>query len=298
MNGRLNRPAGGSIRLICKAAGIPEPQVTWLKNDQPLNTSFASGLKKGRWSLYIRNLQDEDQGNYTCVAYNLYGHRNYTVAVHVIPGDRKKPELRGIHPVNTTVEEGGSAVFQCKVKSEIRPHVQWLKQADPNDEETDGNKVIKVQGDYFRILKSTEVSERSDGSFINKLILNGVSKKDAGKYICLGANTIGHSFRSAFLTIRGKGVAGTEKNRKLSPLFRASVTSNQTKRRDLLLQIMVLLHDNANPRPPDKFLQPLAELIEHPPRSPNGDTSDMGMRNRWMSKWVLASLVGTIMVWG
>ncbi|GIY91781.1 hypothetical protein CEXT_796762 [Caerostris extrusa] len=117
--------------------------------------------------------------------------------------DRKKPELRGIHPVNTTVEEGGSAVFQCRVKSEILPHVQWLKQADPNEEETDGHKVIKVHGEYFRILKSTEVVEKSDGSFINKLILNGVSKKDAGKYICLGANTIGYSFRSAFLTIRG-----------------------------------------------------------------------------------------------
>ncbi|XP_035222648.1 fibroblast growth factor receptor-like 1 isoform X2 [Stegodyphus dumicola] len=200
-NGRLRRPLGGTLRLYCKASGNPEPQVTWLRNGLTLlNITLPPGWKRSRWSLYLRNLQDHDEGNYTCIAYNLYGHANYTVGVDVIPGIRKKPELRGIHPINTTVEEGGSAVFQCRVKSEIIPHVQWLKQAEPD--EINDHKVIKVHGEYFKILKSSEVLERADGSFVNKLVIAGVSKKDAGKYICLGANSMGYSFRSAFLTIR------------------------------------------------------------------------------------------------
>ncbi|KAG8193327.1 hypothetical protein JTE90_022957 [Oedothorax gibbosus] len=202
MNGRLSRTAGGSLRLMCKATGFPEPQITWLKNGQPLNSSFSATFKKGRWSLYLPSVLEGDEGNYTCVAYNLYGHSNHTVVLDVIPGDRKKPELRGIHPINTTVEEGGTAVFQCKVKSDVLPHVQWLKQADPDEAESEGEKVIKIHGEYFYILKSTEVVESADGSFINRLVLKGVGKKDGGKYICLGANTIGYSYRGAFLTIR------------------------------------------------------------------------------------------------
>ncbi|XP_054709483.1 fibroblast growth factor receptor-like 1 [Uloborus diversus] len=228
-NGRLHRPVGGSVRLFCKAAGNPEPQVTWLKNGQTLlNTSLSPGSKRSRWSLYIRNLQESDRGNFTCVAYNIYGHSNYTVLIDVIPGPRKKPEIRGIHPVNITVEEGGAAVFQCRFKSEIRPHVQWLKQADPSEAEMDSHKIIKIHGEYFRILKSSEILERSDGSFINKLNISGASKKDAGKYICLGANEMGYSSRSAFLTIRGtsetyvadvEGISNENDSVQFSPLF-------------------------------------------------------------------------------
>lgn len=51
---------------------------------------------------------------------------NFNPDLCFVTGDRKKPELRGIHPINTTVEEGGSAVFQCRVKSDVLPHVQVI----------------------------------------------------------------------------------------------------------------------------------------------------------------------------
>ena len=37
---------------------------------------------------------------------------------------KAKPELVPPHPVNTTVPYGESALFQCKVKSAVHPHIQ------------------------------------------------------------------------------------------------------------------------------------------------------------------------------
>lgn len=61
--------------------------------------------------------------------------------------------------------------------------------------------IIKVQGENYRVLQSSEVIERSDGSFLNKLTIPEVFEADSGKYICLGANSMGYSFRSAYLTV-------------------------------------------------------------------------------------------------
>lgn len=32
--------------------------------------------------------------------------------------------IEGYYPVNTTVEFGGKAVFQCRVRSDLMPHIQ------------------------------------------------------------------------------------------------------------------------------------------------------------------------------
>ena len=45
-----------------------------------------------------------------------------------------KPILTGTHPVNTTVDYGGTTSFQCKVRSDVKPVIQWLKRVEPGDE--------------------------------------------------------------------------------------------------------------------------------------------------------------------
>lgn len=37
---------------------------------------------------------------------------------------KTKPVLVGPHPLNETVTLGGYAAFQCKVKSQVQPHIQ------------------------------------------------------------------------------------------------------------------------------------------------------------------------------
>lgn len=111
-----------------------------------------------------------------------------------------KPILTGFHPVNTTVDYGGTTSFQCKVRSDVKPVIQWLKRVESN-EESRYNSTIEVGDHRFVVLPTGEVWSRPDGSYLNKLLITRAKEEDAGMYICLGANTMGYSFRSAFLTV-------------------------------------------------------------------------------------------------
>lgn len=124
------------------------------------------------------------------------------VILLIIPSERtnSKPILTGTHPVNTTVDYGGTTSFQCKVHSDVKPVIQWLKRVEPGDE-SKYNSTIEVGEHRFVVLPTGEVWSRPDGSYLNKLLITRAKEEDAGMYICLGANTMGYSFRSAFLTV-------------------------------------------------------------------------------------------------
>lgn len=51
------------------------------------------------------------------------------------------------------------------------------------------------------VLPTGEAWSRPDGSYLNKLLITRAKEEDAGMYICLGANTMGYSFRNAYLTV-------------------------------------------------------------------------------------------------
>lgn len=72
---------------------------------------------------------------------------------------------------------------------------------------------LKVGDHHFVVLPTGEVWSRPDGSYLNKLLITRAKEDDAGMYICLGANTMGYSFRSAYLTVLpGKEADGAAVN--------------------------------------------------------------------------------------
>ncbi|CAF96974.1 unnamed protein product, partial [Tetraodon nigroviridis] len=196
----IARPVGSSVRLKCTASGNPRPDIVWLKDNRPLpdETSGGEGGRK-RWTLSLKNLTPEQSGRYTCHVSNRAGEINATYKVEVIQRTNSKPILTGTHPVNTTVDYGGTTSFQCKVRSDVKPVIQWLKRVEPG--ETKYNSTIEVGDHRFVVLPTGEVWSRPDGSYLNKLLITRAKEDDAGMYICLGANTMGYSFRSAYLTV-------------------------------------------------------------------------------------------------
>lgn len=196
----IARPVGSSVRLKCVASGHPRPDITWMKDDQALTRLEAGEPRKKKWTLSLKNLRPEDSGRYTCRVSNRAGAINATYKVDVIQRTRSKPVLTGAHPVNTTVDFGGSTSFQCKVRSDVKPVIQWLKRVEYGAEGR-YNSTIDVGGQKFVVLPTGDVWSRPDGSYLNKLLIARARPDDAGMYICLGANTMGYSFRSAFLTV-------------------------------------------------------------------------------------------------
>ncbi|XP_024600748.1 fibroblast growth factor receptor-like 1 [Neophocaena asiaeorientalis asiaeorientalis] len=195
----IARPVGSSVRLKCVASGHPRPDIMWMKDDQALTRPEAGEHRKKKWTLSLKNLRPEDSGKYTCRVSNRAGAINATYKVDVIQRTRSKPVLTGTHPVNTTVDFGGTTSFQCKVRSDVKPVIQWLKRVEYGAEGR-YNSTIDVGGQKFVVLPTGDVWSRPDGSYLNKLLITRARQDDAGMYICLGANTMGYSFRSAFLS--------------------------------------------------------------------------------------------------
>lgn len=75
---------GSEISLECKAQGIPEPAVTWMKDGRPLVSGRDVAVLHDGHFLLLRNIQVSDTGHYVCVAANVAGlyDRKYDLNVH------------------------------------------------------------------------------------------------------------------------------------------------------------------------------------------------------------------------
>lgn len=73
---------------------------------------------------------------------------------------------------------------------------------EDTEEASSLNTTIDVKGQKFVVLRTAgEVWSGPDGSYLNKLVIHEATTEDAGMYICLGANSMGYSFRSAYLHV-------------------------------------------------------------------------------------------------
>ena len=93
------------------------------------------------------------------------------------------------------------AIVQLKLLPSFVKSAVFLPLMPPHHDENKYNSTIEVGGHHFVVLPTGEVWFRPDGSYLNKLLVTRAKEEDAGMYICLGANTMGYSFRSAFLTV-------------------------------------------------------------------------------------------------
>lgn len=193
------QPTGSSVRLDCRAMGVPEPRVTWFKDGQPL-TFAASNRENGqRYTLLLTKLARNDSGEYTCVVANRLGsvQWTYTVEVH----EKFIPTPKIICPFsNVTVAEGESLSITCDVYSHLTAFVRWIKHYHVNGSYFDRN-----GAPYAKLVKDAALAEVTDP---HTLTLNNVTLDDSGFYSILASSPSGASHKTIELFVVPKPFPG------------------------------------------------------------------------------------------
>ncbi|XP_016288991.2 myosin light chain kinase, smooth muscle isoform X2 [Monodelphis domestica] len=112
---------GQTGRFSCKITGRPQPQVTWLKGDVPLepNAHIHMLEKNGMQVLEIQEVQLSDVGVYTCVAVNVAGKASMSSELIIQGTDNTKRSL-----MNAVVIESSEAkmVTTSKISKSPQPN--------------------------------------------------------------------------------------------------------------------------------------------------------------------------------
>ena len=183
----LSKNEGDTLELYCMALGSPSPLISWLYNEKPL---FSGS------SLVVEKLQGSQSGTYTCLATNLAGTVNHQFSVTVRKEKLSMVERPDVNKVeNASVLQGDTSNIQCKVKSRLKPSIQWLKKTNRSESIKLANmKVVNVGNG-----KTVKVG---DGVYSNTYVIKSVTLEDKGVYVCFATNSAGgFNYELSHLTV-------------------------------------------------------------------------------------------------
>ncbi|XP_029047712.1 fasciclin-2 isoform X1 [Osmia bicornis bicornis] len=157
---------GEDFAIQCKVRARPSPSVDWLYNGELIKTNDHYIIDT--YALKIKNVQESDDGIYTCRASVLttgeLKERPIRVEVHVRP---TVEELSS--PVN--IIEGENADIRCKARGKPPPKFTWVKSLTQQN---------LSNADRFGVDADTGV-----------LTITNVNREDAGEYQCTATNAAG-----------------------------------------------------------------------------------------------------------
>ncbi|XP_027560313.1 hemicentin-1 isoform X2 [Neopelma chrysocephalum] len=159
--------------LSCVADGIPAPTINWKKDNMLLTEIVGKYQTVPGGDLILDNVVPEDSGSYTCVAANAAGEDTHTVTltVHVLPAFTELPG-------DVALTKGEQLRLTCKATGKPVPKITW----------TFNNNIIPAQYD--------DVNGHSE------LLIDRVSKDDAGTYVCTAENTVGSIKAIGFVYVK------------------------------------------------------------------------------------------------
>uniref|UniRef100_A0A672H4F7 Heparan sulfate proteoglycan 2 n=1 Tax=Salarias fasciatus TaxID=181472 RepID=A0A672H4F7_SALFA len=133
---------GDTLRLYCRASGVPTPKLTWLKNGGQIPPQVRQLLPS--LTQIAQTFQVSDSGTYMCVGSNNIGSNSAPIKVSVLKGEGGVPRkiklyvvcvyagdhsssVISIQPSIADVQEGQSLELNCFAPGNPPPPVVWTR---------------------------------------------------------------------------------------------------------------------------------------------------------------------------
>uniref|UniRef100_A0A3Q2VAJ1 Neural cell adhesion molecule L1 n=1 Tax=Haplochromis burtoni TaxID=8153 RepID=A0A3Q2VAJ1_HAPBU len=165
---------GQTLELECIAEGLPTPDISWQKEggELPSNRVSYQNFKK---TLKISDVNENDAGNFRCIATNNLGTVHHTIKVTV----KAAPFWVSI-PRNLILAPNETGVLTCRVNGEPKPRIDWFVNGIPI-ENTPEDPSRKVEDDT--------------------VILSNVQSGSSSVYQCNASNEFGYLLANAFVSV-------------------------------------------------------------------------------------------------
>ncbi|XP_035392059.1 hemicentin-1 [Electrophorus electricus] len=164
------------VTLECHATGSPQPQISWLRDGQPLLLTPRTRLLSRDTVLRISPVQLTDSGVYMCVARSKAGlaERKFHLQVQAPPTVEHTEAIEDV-----IVVQGSMVTLTCEAHGVPPPTLVWLKDGQP------------LSLHHNLLLDDQEM----------RFQLSNVETTHAGFYSCVASNQAGSSSKTFNLTV-------------------------------------------------------------------------------------------------
>ncbi|XP_074009867.1 immunoglobulin superfamily member 10 [Numenius arquata] len=173
---RVEGMMGENLKLPCTVKGNPQPTVHWVLFDgtvvKPLQFVNAKLFLFSNGTLHLSNIVPSDSGNYECIATSSTGSERRVVSLVVEHRDTL-PKIATASQEITQLNFGDKLLLNCTATGEPKPRIIWRLPS-------------KAVVDQWHRMGS-RIRVYPNGS----LVIEAVTEKDAGDYLCVARNKIG-----------------------------------------------------------------------------------------------------------
>jgi len=158
----LTLPGKKDLRLQCKIAGFPAPQIKWLRDGNEIKVRkgvLVSQDASGGGTLLIEKCQMSDAGVYSAVGVNDVGQAE-TCCTVTITQPMEEPKFSSLLRAAKAVE-GSPIKLEGKMAGYPMPTIRWLK--DEKEFSADGDRVkpfVQEDGTFGLIFATTVASDK------------------------------------------------------------------------------------------------------------------------------------------
>ncbi|XP_041477901.1 uncharacterized protein LOC121425834 isoform X6 [Lytechinus variegatus] len=183
--GDKNVEEGKPLCLEVMVDAYPDPNVVWSKDGIKVKGEPYILKEDGKThTLIIPEADLEDEGIFICTATNPAGRAECIIQVKV--NEAEEPPVFITPLVNAQAKKGAPFAFECVLKGDPVPVVEWLK----------NNKPVNADNPDYNLKRNTETGTC-------RLEIDEVFPEDAARYTCRATNEAGKAETTSMLSVMG-----------------------------------------------------------------------------------------------